>query len=102
VLKAFFSHDEALRIATASTVRHPDDNARRILPYGFIQSPLLASLVLHESTLGKYLDALHRDERFVVAVYMEDIIISGRGHGELLDVLARLKEKTQRAAPYLQ
>lgn len=97
VLKAFFSHDEALRIATASTVRHPDDNTRRILPYGFIQSPLLASLVLHESTLGKYLDALHRDERFVVTVYMDDIIISGRGHAELLDVLARLKDKAQRS-----
>lgn len=97
LLKEFFSHGEALRIATSSTVRHPLNDKRKILPYGFIQSPLLASLALHKSGIGKYLDALHRDKRFVVTVYMDDIIVSGSDQGELQDVLTEMKDKAQRS-----
>ena len=97
VLKEFFSHADARRFATASTVQHPDDATRQILPYGFIQSPLLASLALHKSGLGKYLDQLHRDRRLVVTVYVDDIIVSGNDSDELADVLTTLKAKAQRS-----
>lgn len=97
VLKEFFSHTEARRMATASTVQHPEDPARQILPYGFVQSPLLASLVLHKSALGKWLDELRRDRRFVVTVYVDDIIVSGTDAAELGSVLTTLKAKAQRS-----
>lgn len=97
VLKEFFPHADARRMATVSTVQHPDDAARQILPYGFIQSPLLASLALHKSGLGKHLDELHRESRFVVTVYVDDIIISGRDHAELGVALSELKTKAQRS-----
>lgn len=64
VLKELFPHADARRMATVSTVQRPDDATRQILPYGFIQSPLLASLALHKSGPGKYLDELHRGRRF--------------------------------------
>lgn len=97
VLKEFFSHADARRMATASTVQHPDNATKQVLPYGFIQSPLLASLALHKSALGKYLDELHRDRRFVVTVYVDDIIVSGDNQDELSDVLSELKTKAQRS-----
>lgn len=97
VLKEFVSHTEARRMATASTVRHPEDPARQILPYGFVQSPLLASLALHKSGLGKYLDQLHRERSLVVTVYVDDIIVSGNDPGELSDVLTTMKAKAQRS-----
>src|ERR1700712_4044460 len=64
-LKTFYSHAVARQMATSSTVRHPDNPGRTILPYGFVQSPLLASLVLHKSSLGKFLEALSDDKRLV-------------------------------------
>jgi len=97
VLKEFFPHPDARRMATVSTVQHPDDDGRQILPYGFIQSPLLASLALHKSALGKYLDELHREPRFVVTVYVDDIIISGGDDVELGIALSELKTKAQRS-----
>jgi Reverse transcriptase (RNA-dependent DNA polymerase) len=97
VLKEFFSHAEARRMATASTVQHPEDAARQSLPYGFIQSPLLASLVLHKSGLGIYLDQLHRDRQFTVTVYVDDIIVSGNDPDELGNVLTELKTRAQRS-----
>lgn len=97
VLKEFFAHTDALRMATASTVQHPEDASRQILPYGFIQSPLLASLALHKSGLGTYLDELHGDARFVVTVYVDDIIVSGADHDQLAGVLSVMKMKAQRS-----
>lgn len=76
-LKEYVGHAKALSLATASTVRHPSDGKKTILPYGFVQSPVLASLVLHKSGLGFFLDAIHSDRDFAVTVYVDDIIVSG-------------------------
>lgn len=75
-LKSFFSHADALRIATASTVRHPENPNKTILPYGFVQSPLLASLVLQKSALGRFLDLLDKNKDTTVSVYVDDILVS--------------------------
>ena len=75
-LKNFFSHTEARHMATASTVRHPTNPDKTCVPYGFVQSPLVASLVLHKSSLGAFLDSLSKDRSLVVSVYVDDIIIS--------------------------
>jgi hypothetical protein len=86
-LKNYFSHVEARRIATASTVQHPKKPNKTMLPYGFVQSPLLASLVLHKSGLGAFLDALHTERGLTVSVYVDDILVSGDDR-ERLQVVA--------------
>jgi hypothetical protein len=61
------------------------------LPYGFAQSPLLASLALDKSELGRSLNRLHR-QGVTVTVYVDDIIIShnedDRVNEGLLDIRA--------------
>lgn len=95
VLKEYVGHSKALSLATASTVRHPDQEKTTILPYGFIQSPILASLVLNKSSLGAFLDAVHKDKAFSVTVYVDDIIVSS---DDMKKLEALCQELTQRAA----
>lgn len=76
-VKQIFSYDISRRIAIDSTVRLPEvSEIRYILPFGFIQSPIIASLCLYHSRLGSYLENLGR-KGLMVSVYMDDIIISG-------------------------
>ncbi len=95
ILKTRFGHREALRLATASTVRHPSDSGRAILPYGFIQSPLLASLALSASGLGALLDSLQKENGLTVTVYVDDIIISGHNQARLHQVLKEVKARAE-------
>ena len=71
-----FSFDDAWAAATESTVRHPDANFSYVIPYGFVQSPMLASLCLATSRLGKQIErAIGSGIR--VTVYVDDIVLSG-------------------------
>lgn len=90
-LKEYVGHAQALSMATASTVRNPKDATKTFLPYGFVQSPVLASLVLHKSGLGSFLDAIHKDRKLAVTVYVDDIIISGNDLNRLEALREQLK-----------
>lgn len=68
-----YSVDDAVDFAVASTVRH---GTRFALPYGFVQSPLLASIDLDQSALGRKIAELAA-VGFCVTVYVDDIVISG-------------------------
>jgi hypothetical protein len=57
-----------------STVRNPYDEPRYTLPYGFVQSPILASLAMSRSGLGDLLRQL--SEQVTVSVYVDDISMS--------------------------
>lgn len=57
-----------------STVRNPYDDPRYSLPYGFPQSPILATLVLRLSALGTALDGL--PPTILKSVYLDDIAVS--------------------------
>lgn len=57
-----------------STVKNPYGNPRYSLPYGFVQSPILASLVVATSALGEHLGALPAGVR--AGVYVDDISLS--------------------------
>ncbi len=70
-----FGYTNARQMANDSTVRHPVDLGKFMLPYGFVQSPLLASLAFAQSKLGSCLSKLRR-EGYCVSVYVDDIIIS--------------------------
>ncbi|WP_256330331.1 reverse transcriptase domain-containing protein [Variovorax sp. YR216] len=97
VLKAYFSHQEALRFATESTVRDPANPGRTMIPYGFVQSPLLASLVLQTSRLGLLLDRLSKEEDLVVTVYVDDIVVSGHDKERLERILEDLRIVARRS-----
>jgi hypothetical protein len=61
-------------IAQESTVVVPSHDGYR-LPYGYIQSTMLATLVLHTSQLGSMLTSVKRSGARV-SVYVDDIVIS--------------------------
>jgi reverse transcriptase-like protein len=82
-----FSYDDARQTAADSTVRHPTVPGRSVLPYGFIQSPILASVALSKSRLGSALDHLHQKVRAInISVYVDDIIVSCDDHAKLEEV----------------
>lgn len=80
ILKEFYpSYDIARDIARKSVVPTPLDKKKFILPYGYIQSPIIASICLSKSRLGKFLDEINNDG-YVVSVYVDDIIVSDAGN----------------------
>ncbi len=94
----FNSNSYALSIAQESTVVDPCIQQRtHVLPFGFIQSPIIASICLYKSALGQYLDGLTRND-FTVSVYMDDIIISSNHTSENMNtVFDILKQKADRS-----
>lgn len=67
-----FSFAEALDLSHRSCVHF---DGRRSLPFGYVQSPILASLVLDKSALGQAIRSAKGNGVFV-SVFMDDIIIS--------------------------
>lgn len=57
-----------------STVANPYEEPRYSIPYGFVQSPILASLVIATSSLGDHLQALPTGVS--ASVYVDDISLS--------------------------
>jgi hypothetical protein len=75
-----FRYDLALKIAQESTVA---DKGRYFLPFGFCQSPLLASICLDKSEIGSCIRRL-RKEGVRVSVFVDDIILSSDSNTDLL------------------
>jgi hypothetical protein len=79
-------HKEAFEIASESVV--VVDGMKR-LPYGFIQSMLLATLVLQHSELSRLLiGPLPAGVR--VSIYVDDLIISAQDEATLVGVMAAI------------
>jgi hypothetical protein len=75
-----FKHGFAWDAACQSTVSK--DKLGYSLPFGFVQSPVLASLALTTSALGVALVRLH-NQNIKLSVYMDDFIFSGDDVDEL-------------------
>lgn len=95
-VKDLFGYPEGRRIANLSTVIHPGTR-RMILPFGFVQSPILASLCLYKSALGNFLDGLWDAFGVVVTVYVDDLILSCNDQTALRDVITEIKRKADRS-----
>jgi hypothetical protein len=80
-LKSLFGYKQAREIANISTVIHPN-RGDFVLPFGFVQSPLIASICLHKSALGNRLQGLQK-EGVTVSVYVDDLILSANDHHAL-------------------
>ena len=78
-----------------SCVKNPFTPPSYALPYGFVQSPILASLVLSRSELGEFLRDATKE--FNVAVYVDDISLSGNDLSALNDAYLRLNDAADRA-----
>ncbi|WP_342849264.1 reverse transcriptase domain-containing protein [Ahrensia kielensis] len=73
---------KAEAFAKWSTVKNPYPEGGYVLPYGFIQSPILATLVLTTSAVGNYLRSLN-PAIITVSVYMDDICLSSQDEAAL-------------------
>jgi hypothetical protein len=79
--------EKARDYAVRSVVRMPDcPEGTHALPYGFPQSPLLASGCLYQSALGTYLDGLNGQPNTLVSVYMDDVIVSSNDSAALTHI----------------
>jgi hypothetical protein len=87
----------ARRWAIDSTVLHPNDGKRSIVPYGFVQSPLICSVSLRDSALGRYLHRISTKSELAVSIYVDDVIISTREVDLIEKVEGELKGAARRA-----
>lgn len=78
-LKKFWPYEEARILAKYSVVKCLDNRTGQctMIPFGFVQSPIIASLCLEQSHLGTVLNKIYEMQGIKVSVYVDDIIISG-------------------------
>lgn len=90
-LKPLIGYEKARQWANFSTVSHTMDGVKTsILPFGFVQSPIIASLCLHKSALGSGLAQLE-STGITISVYMDDIVLSAEDSALLLPKVEELK-----------
>jgi hypothetical protein len=89
-LKQRHALDAAMRstVSKAPSGRGPPYS----LPFGFVQSPMLATLGLMSSALGAAISNIHSARSVTVSVYMDDIILSGDRLADLDAAKASLEE----------
>lgn len=101
-LKKLFNYAQAREIANASTVYYPTGDIKyTILPFGFVQSPILASVCLQQSSLGIFIDKLSKNNEVVVSIYVDDIIISTDNDTLSKSILIQIKNEAERARFFL-
>ncbi len=88
-LKRYFSYADARRMACNSVVFRPG-TVQTMLPYGYVQSPILASLALDQSRVGRFLRQCASSKHLKVSVYMDDIVLSSNDALLLADAAAEL------------
>ena len=97
-VKKYLGYKKARSIALESTVKFPNAKENRyILPFGFVQSPILASLCLAESSLGGYLNKLYLQNKVLISVYMDDFVLSTRKKVDLNSILVCFKEIAEKS-----
>jgi hypothetical protein len=87
----------ARHYAKWSCVKNPYGEPAYALPYGFIQSPILATLVLMQSGVGALLRELAAQAVVTISVYMDDISLSSDDFGELRMAYDKLLERLAEA-----
>lgn len=98
VLKRFALYDQARSWANWSVVR-PTHAAPAHLPFGFVQSPILASIALDSSVLGRGLRTLahSKNSGVIVSVYVDDILLSSDDERGLSEAFYRLTLATEKS-----
>lgn len=89
-----FKHGFAWDAACESTVSKSTTKKSYSLPFGFVQSPVLASLALATSALGAALAELHHGG-MSLSVYMDDMLLSGDDGSALRMARCKLEAATE-------
>lgn len=76
VLKSMVPYCDAREWAKLSVVPAPDHPMQWVLPFGFVQSPIIAALAFSKSALGTCIKRISVEENLAVTCYVDDIIIS--------------------------
>jgi len=85
-LKTILPYNQAREVAKISTVRVPGSKDKKFsIPYGYPQSPILASFCLRNSYVGNVLDSINKGGLILVSVYMDDIVLSSKDLNVLND-----------------
>lgn len=96
-LKDFYSYSGAREAANNSTVRvNSIGSPKYVLPFGFIQSPIIASICLSQSRLGRELSALN-SAGVRTSVYMDDIVLSSNDCSELMKAIEIIHSAAERS-----
>lgn len=88
-LKHYFSYADARRMTDESVVFRPG-TSQAMLPYGYVQSPVLASLALDRSRVGRFLRQCDSRKGLRVSVYVDDIVLSSDDSSLLNDAATEL------------
>lgn len=88
-LKPLIGYKRASNIASFSLVKDPG-SSQQTLPFGFLQSPILASIFLRNSYLGKELENLYASSDVNVTVFVDDIILSSSDKNALMSATRRI------------
>ncbi|MEI9788371.1 reverse transcriptase domain-containing protein [Moellerella wisconsensis] len=98
VLKEFYPYEQAREIAKFSTVKNlVNSSPMHIVPFGFVQSPMLATLCLHKSYLGDKVRELFNKKDIKISIYMDDIVISSSEKNILTEIYSNLVKYIQRS-----
>lgn len=90
-----FPQEEAWEIAVQSTVQKVP-GGRFSLPFGFVQSPVLASIALDRSALGTCFRSARRGGA-KLSVYVDDVLASATAEAALQDYVEALGSAAARA-----
>lgn len=93
LIKIGYSRVEALQISTDSLV---GPKGRQSIPYGFSQSPILATACLHFSALGSEIGRID-EEGGCISAYVDDLIVSGLDEHSVSALVERLIRAADRA-----
>ena len=85
-----FKHRHAYNAASRSTVSKGSGTPYS-LPFGFVQSPMLATVALMSSALGGAITGIHSVGVVTLSVYLDDIILSGERAADLAAAKATLE-----------
>lgn len=85
-----FSQVEAWEAACESTVERDVGFRNFSLPFGFVQSPILASIALAHSALGRKIQQLN-NPACMISVYVDDIIVSSEDTERVTDAISELR-----------
>lgn len=90
-------YETAREWANKSTVFDPNDKKRYFIPFGFVQSQIIAALCLKESALGGYLGKVSKNKKAAISVYVDDIIVSSCDEGLCDEILEGIKTTAKRS-----
>lgn len=95
-LKPLVGYARASEIASCSLVLNPE-SSKKMLPFGFFQSPILASIFLHNCYLGRELEKLSSSDVVKVTVFVDDIILSSSDKNALVSATSRIVDAFERS-----